>query len=401
MGQSLWRFSVFGAMLGAAGLPLYIHAPKYFVDTYGSSLAALGVVLFALRMLDVIQDPLLGRIVAKYRAHVRRLVFAGAGLMCLGMLGLFVVVAPIAPVLWFAVTLACVFTGFSLLTIVFYAQSADLFDGPSQVRVARWRETGQLLGICIAALAPTVMAVTMDAPFAGFAWLFVVLTVLAVTAMNSVWSVSLAKKQQASLLALVAALKPYLVLGFVNAAPVAITSTLFLFFVQYRLGAEPMAGPLLVVFFLSAAASAPFWTWCAARQSAVSILAFAMMLSLVCFVFAFYLGTGDIGYFAVICVLTGITTGADMTLLPVIFTRFLQARDMAADLSFGLWSFASKMALAFAAILVLPALEFSGFDPEAITEQGLTHLSVAYAIVPSFLKLGALYLLYKIGKSDA
>ncbi len=401
MGQSLWRFSIFGALLGAAGLPLYIHAPKYFVDTYGSSLAALGVVLFVLRMLDVVQDPLLGRLVGKYRSHVRSLVVGGAGLMCLGMLGLFVVAAPIAPVVWFAVTLACVFTGFSLLTIVFYAQSADLFDGPSQVRVARWRETGQLLGICLAALAPTLLGLAMDAPFAGFAWLFVGLTLLGVGVMNPIWSATWIAKQHVNLLALVAILKPYLMLGFVNAAPVAITSTLFLFFVQYRLGAEPMAGPLLVVFFLSAAISAPIWTWCAARISDVAILAFAMVLSLVCFVFAFYLGTGDVGYFAVICVLTGFTTGADMTLLPVIFTRFLQARDIAPDLSFGLWSFASKMALAFAAILVLPALEFSGFNPEAITAQGLNNLSVAYAIIPSALKLGALYLLYKIGKSYA
>ena len=59
------------------------------------------------------------------------------------------------------------------------------------------------------------------------------------------------------------------------------------------------------------------------------------------------------------------------------------------------------MALAFAAILVLPALEFSGFNPEAITAQGLNNLSVAYAIIPSALKLGALYLLYKIGKNYA
>lgn len=53
-------FAVFAAMLGAAGLPIYIHAPKVYVDEYGVSLAALGAVLFALRLIDVVQDPLLG-----------------------------------------------------------------------------------------------------------------------------------------------------------------------------------------------------------------------------------------------------------------------------------------------------------------------------------------------------
>ncbi len=52
-------FALFGALLAAAGLPLYIHAPKFYVDEYGVSLAALGSVLFVLRLLDFVQDPAL------------------------------------------------------------------------------------------------------------------------------------------------------------------------------------------------------------------------------------------------------------------------------------------------------------------------------------------------------
>ena len=59
--NNLPAYAVFAAMLSAAGLPIYIHAPKYFVDEYGVSLAALGSVLFFLRLFDVVQDPLLGR----------------------------------------------------------------------------------------------------------------------------------------------------------------------------------------------------------------------------------------------------------------------------------------------------------------------------------------------------
>lgn len=59
--DNLPAYAIFAAMLSAAGLPIYIHAPKYFVDEYGVSLVALGSVLFALRLLDVVQDPLFGR----------------------------------------------------------------------------------------------------------------------------------------------------------------------------------------------------------------------------------------------------------------------------------------------------------------------------------------------------
>ncbi|MEM8802354.1 MAG: MFS transporter, partial [Pseudomonadota bacterium] len=59
MTQPLAPYALFASALAMAGLPIYIHAPKFFVDEYGVSLAALGAVLFGLRLLDVVQDPAL------------------------------------------------------------------------------------------------------------------------------------------------------------------------------------------------------------------------------------------------------------------------------------------------------------------------------------------------------
>ena len=36
---ALLSYALFAAMLGVAGLPIYIHAPKFFVDTYEVSLS--------------------------------------------------------------------------------------------------------------------------------------------------------------------------------------------------------------------------------------------------------------------------------------------------------------------------------------------------------------------------
>ena len=58
-------YALFAGMLAAAGLPVYIHAPKVYADEYGVSLAALGTVLFALRLIDVVQDPALGWLAAR------------------------------------------------------------------------------------------------------------------------------------------------------------------------------------------------------------------------------------------------------------------------------------------------------------------------------------------------
>ena len=58
--KRLPAYALFAALLACAGLPIYVHAPKFYVDEYGVSLTALGAVLFGLRLLDVVQDPLLG-----------------------------------------------------------------------------------------------------------------------------------------------------------------------------------------------------------------------------------------------------------------------------------------------------------------------------------------------------
>ena len=62
-------YALFAALLACAGLPIYIHAPKFYVDEYGVSLTALAAVLFGLRLLDVVQDPLFGRLSERWRAH--------------------------------------------------------------------------------------------------------------------------------------------------------------------------------------------------------------------------------------------------------------------------------------------------------------------------------------------
>ena len=47
-----WRVSTYALMLAAAGLPLYIHLPRYATGELGMSLATLGVILAGIRVMD-------------------------------------------------------------------------------------------------------------------------------------------------------------------------------------------------------------------------------------------------------------------------------------------------------------------------------------------------------------
>lgn len=399
----LWPWSLFAALIASAGLPIYIHAPKFYVDEYGVSLAALGLTLAALRLVDVVQDPLLGWLAEVARARRAALVAGGVALMALAMVGLFAVTPPMAPLLWFAITLAALFTGFSLLTILFYAtgvERAATLGPKGHLRLAGWRETGSLLGVSLAAVAPVALLAFTDRPFTAFAFGFVILALTAAWAMRREWTVAAVSAPPAVLAVFRPALadplaRRLLLIALLNAAPVAVSSTLFLFFVESRLAAPGWEGPLLLLFFLSAAAATPVWSMIAARIGEKRSLLAAMVLAILAFGWAVTLREGDAMAFAAICIASGAALGADLTLLPALFARRLASLGQGGEgAAFGLWSFVSKLSLALAAATLLPALDAAGFVPGAANAQGpLFTLSLLYAALPCALKLLAIALL--------
>ena len=166
---------------------------------------------------------------------------------------------------------------------------------------------------------------------------------------------------------------------------------LFLFFVQDRLGAPAHAGPMLVVFFLAAAASAPFWGRAAERFGIRQALLAAMAGAIVIFAMALTLGEGDWLIFYLIVLGSGAAMGADMTLFPAMLARRLSSMEIGGEAAFSLWGFVNKASLALAAGLALPALDLFGFNPGGVNAaSALTALSIAYAGAPCLLKAIAL-----------
>ncbi|MEL6684016.1 MAG: MFS transporter [Pseudomonadota bacterium] len=398
LSERLPAYSVFAAVLSGAGLPIYIYAPKYYADTFGVSLAALGGLLFAMRLFDMIQDPVLGWISERLTSSKKLVITGTALIMALSMIGLFAVAPPIDPLWWFGITVTGLFTAFSFLTINFYAQGVSKAgtDAQGHVRLAAWRESGALLGVCIAAVIPTILIGVVASPFAAFAYGFAALTILAATFMWPEWKGRVnAEPSQISEIIRDNTARKLLILALVNATPLAVSSTLFLFYVESKLGAVGWEGPLLVLFFLAAALSSPVWSALARRFSAKPVLVAAMILAVASFAYTLTLSPGDVIPFGVVCVLSGATIGADLTLLPAMFAKRMAAISPNGGQGFGLWNLVNKFTLAFAAVVLLPLLERSGFQAGAsdLPAEAITMLTVLYALAPSLLKLVAIGLL--------
>lgn len=391
------RVSLYALMLAAAGIPLYIHLPRFASVNLGISLGVIGTVLLVIRLIDLVQDPLIGWAIDRWPGAQSLFAMLAAGGLAIGFPLLFAPRSGPNVVAELVAILVLLFSAYSLGMILLYGRSATLAKHPEPdelMRLAAYRESGMLAGVVIAAIAPAVF-LGLGAGGQGYPAFGLFLGALAILVAGvtlPVWRRPAIIGERLSLAGLGdAGAVRLLLLALVNSLPVAITSTLFLFFVEDRLQLPGKAGPLLILFFLSAGLSVPLWSRVSARVGPRKTLLIAMPLAILGFVGAAFLAPGNLVGFALICVASGAALGADMVVLPVMFSVALTRAGLNASTAFGIWSFAGKLGLALAAFAMLPLLEQSGFTPgQANSAPALSTLNIAYAVIPCILKLGAL-----------
>jgi len=391
------RVSLYALMLAAAGIPLYIHLPRFAAVNLGIGLGAIGTILLMIRLIDLVQDPLIGWAIDRWPKAQTLFAILAAGGLAIGFPMLFTPRSGPNIVTELVLILILLFSAYSLGMILLYGRSATLAKRPEPTELmtlAAFREGGMLAGVVIAAIAPAMFVGlgAADEGYRAFGLFLGAIAVLTAVVTIPIWrrppiigeSISLSGLAGAGAMRL-------LILALINSMPVAITSTLFLFFVEDRLQLSGKAGPLLILFFLCAGLSVPFWAKLSNRIGGKKVLLIAMPLTVAGFIGAGFLAEGNIVGFAAICIASGAALGADMVVLPAMFSVALTKAGLKASTAFGIWSFAGKLGLALAAFTVLPLLEKSGFAPgQTNTTEALATLNIAYAVIPCLLKLFAL-----------
>ncbi|MHB1374445.1 MAG: MFS transporter [Thauera sp.] len=408
--RDLVAYGALGLPLAFAALPIYVHVPRLYTDGLGLSLAVVGAVLLAARIVDAVTDPLIGW--ANDRLPRRRGWIALAlPALGAGMVGLLVPPAG-AGAAWLFALLVAVSLAYSVATIAYNAWGAEVATTPdARTRFVASREGFALGGVVLAAALPGVLAMGEGeaAGLARLAWVF--LPLLLVFGVWTLWRApppprvaslrapvwaglrsALRQPAFARLLAVFAA----------NGIAAAIPSATVLFFVADVLEAAHLAGLFLVLYFLAAAASLPLWVRASQRIGKLRAWLAGMVLAVAVFAWAGLLGSGDVFAYAAICVLSGLALGADLSLPPSLLADLIaQGRDgerrapLEAGACFGWWNFVTKANLALAAGLALPLLALLGYAPGARDAAAVAALAGVYGFVPLVLKLAAIVLLWR------
>jgi Na+/melibiose symporter-like transporter len=393
------RYGLLGLPLAFVAMPLYVVLPQHHAQVYGLPLAALGAVLLLTRLADAFVDPMLGRWADRWLSQPQRawaVAFAAVVALALGFVLLFhPPVRGTVPLLaWCAVTLIFTFLAYSLTSVMHLAWGTRLGgDVAQRSRLVAWREGFGLFGVLLANVLATQ---------AGMGWTSAVLTL---ALLLGVWSLNRGPRpapappvetggwRDLSLPWRGAGFRRLMALFLVNGVASAIPATLVLFFIQDRLRAMDAAPLFLGLYFLMAALGVPLWVRLIGRIGPMRAWALGMLLSVLSFVSVLGLGEGDrMGYLA-ICLAGGFALGADLTAPGTLLTGVVQRAGHTAQAEgayAGWWQWATKLNLALAAGLALPALQALGYTPGAPDPQGLSALSWVYGGLPCFFKLLAL-----------
>lgn len=413
-------YGLLGLPLAMVALPVYVQIPAYYTTQFHLPLASTGLVLFFARLIDTVQDPFLGQLIDRFQLRMRTWFCAGAIILIAAFYGLWLPPTAIHSnpnylLLWLSFMLIFTYSAHSMLNIAYLAWGARIQPNiathvqkqeqeQSQtttqeelLKVSAWREVLGIVGVVMASMIPSWIILgeasatqsSLQLYVAGFS-LILILAIFALLFGAPAWSKS--KQEQKSSLKEALTDKPFrhfLPIYFINSLSVAIPASLILFFINDQIKAPEYAGHFLAIYFIAGAIGLPFWLSFAKKKGPATAWKLGMVLAVMSFIGAAFLGNGNVQGFFIICIASGLALGADLCLPPVLLANIIPAEKAAASY-FGVWTLLAKFALAVAG-LSLPLLSFLNYQPGQITSNS-SHLGlvITYALIPCVLKITSL-----------
>ncbi|HEX5355848.1 MAG TPA: MFS transporter [Aquabacterium sp.] len=398
------RYGLLGLPLAFVAMPLYVVLPAHYAQVLGVPLGLLGGLLLLTRLMDAFVDPLIGRWIDRLLSRPQRAlawVWVMAMMLTIGFTALFFPPRSSQSALlwWCALSLLVTFGAYSFGSVLHLAWGSRLGGALIQrSRLVAWREGFGVIGVVLA----NVVAVQ-----AGPGWTALVLLLTLLLGAGALVSgprpdeaVGLASPEAAGhrTWTLPWRGQPFrrlLSLFLLNGVASAMPATLVLFFIRDRLQAPMWTAVFLASYFLMAALSVPFWLKCMARWGAARTWCAGMVLSVLSFAGVMALGAGDVLPYLLICMCSGWALGADLTAPATMLTAVLQHEGHARQAEgayAGWWQWATKLNLALAAGLALPALQWLGYAPGETDASALLSLTMVYGAVPCVFKLMSLVL---------
>ena len=418
----LVAYSTLQLPLAMAALPVVLNVSHFYGEVLKLSFGIMGAIFIFARIVDAIQDPIIGVISDRFtkRGKRGRLAFVALMTPLLGA-GFYMLFDPPDSIIgdhnmmafWLLAALLLVHLGYSGVSISYHAHGAELSDDYNErTKVTVGREVFGLLGMTLAVVLPTYLTAQLgeNQGYAMLGLVFVPILVV-LSAPTMIWAGPSVHPPvtHANRNIFITFFQPLknrlfrrlLLVFVVNGAALGVAVTVMLFYVEHVLkGGKLQAGIILLTYFIAGAASVPLWLLLSRRLSKAAAWFIGMVLTAVAMSLAIFIGPGDFYWFLIISVITGMGIGADYGLPPSILADVINAQEGGDSKGktgtyFGLWALSTKLATALGAAGSLPVAALLGFNP-AKGSYDTTALMIVYIVLPVTIKVGAALLLWFI-----
>jgi Na+/melibiose symporter-like transporter len=418
----LIAYSTLQLPLAMAALPVVLNVSHFYGEILKLSLQIMGPIFIFCRVVDAIQDPVIGLISDRFTRRGRRgrLLFVALAVPIL-IGGFYMLFDPpqaafgnqTMMAVWLTLSLLLVHLGYSGVSISYHAHGAELTDDYNErTRVTVGREVFGLLGMTLAVVLPTYLTSRFGDShgYMVLGLLFVPIVVLFSTP-TLLWAgpsvhPPVIHSERNIFVPFFAPLKNrlfrrLLLVFVVNGAALGVAVTVMLFYVEHVLkGGKLQAGIILLCYFIAGAASVPLWLMLSKRLSKAAAWFVGMVMTATAMATAVFVGPGEFHWFLVISIITGLGLGADYGLPPSILADVINSTEGGDSRGktgtyFGLWALATKLATAIGAAGSLPVAAMLGFNP-AKGQYGTSALVIAYIVLPVLIKICAALLIWFI-----
>jgi Na+/melibiose symporter-like transporter len=171
----------------------------------------------------------------------------------------------------------------------------------------------------------------------------------------------------------------------------SVSATLMLFYISEVIQKPQWNAIYLATYFLCAALSTYGWTLVSDRWGKPLAWCVGIVLSTLFFSSTFFLGAGDHWLFLGVCVLTGLTLGADLVLPPALVADIVGEHHELSGGYFGVWTALNKICLALGSLSLVLWEQLN----HIVNMPSSQTLILIYVGVPVLLRTLAAILLYQ------
>jgi GPH family glycoside/pentoside/hexuronide:cation symporter len=398
----IFNYSFIALPIAFASVPIYIFLPDYYHTSFGINLTVLSIVLFSLRVLDTVLDPIIGWYCDRFQ-HLEQLSFIS--IIVVFIAGIFITCSPV-----FNDKIINLFVGILLATIafsyltIFVATKGALWakDDDSKSTIISTRETFNIIGMLIASILPfgLLLYLPQQQSYTVYSIIASVIMIIAAIFFLRWLKTSHDANKETYTFKLTYYFKSFNKDGtflflayFLSALGSAIPAVTLVFFSRYILDTPDFTGMYIFLYFLGAIMLIPLIKKLAMRIGIINTWGYALIFCVAVFMFALLLGKGDVISFSVISFLAGVGFASELILPSILLAKWIDC-DQRKNLGNGYYAilaFLGKFCFSLATIIVLPLLNSQLENPNGSLE---IILKIIYCILPCIAKFSAAIVLF-------